>query len=115
MERDYIKRDYSVSDDSHVYLTVEIGNAQVGGTAVMLNGNFVAKGEIRNLDLGKGSDLRDKGARVITTVSDINENTNTLVVKYIVTGGNQEMKEVRTLTVKEDGDAGRFTLALVFN
>ena len=115
MERDYLKKYYSVNDDSHVFLTVIIGNAQVGGTAVMLNGNHVAKGEIEDLDLGNGSDLRGKGARVTTTVSDINENTNTLVVRYIVTGGNQDIDEERTLTVENDGDAGRFTLALVFN
>jgi hypothetical protein len=114
MERDYIKRDYSVKDDSHVFLTVLIGNAQIGGTAVMVDGNNVVTGEIKDLYIGNGSELKNKGARITTTVSDINENTNILVVRYIVSGGIKKMDEERTLTVENDGDAGRFTLALRF-
>src|SRR5260221_10151966 len=58
-------------------LTVVIGDAQAGGTAVTVDGRVVqAGGDIKDVMLGKTKELRDKKAGGTTTVQDMNPNNN---------------------------------------
>lgn len=115
MQQDYINKNYSVTDTASVILSITIGNAQIGGSAVKNGTTVIATGQISNLNLGTGQSLKNASVLAVTTVSDINQNTNNLVVTYDVTGGPQPYSESRMLTVDNNGDAGRFVLVLNFS
>ncbi len=115
MEQDYVNQPYAATNNTNVFITITIGNAQIGGSAVIKGAATLATGQITNLDLGSGQTLKGSKVLAITTVSDINQNTNNLVVTYTVTGGGHNYNATRTLTVANNGDAGRFTLVLTFS
>ena len=71
-----------------VYLTITVGNYQIGGSMVQIEGapNPVAKGNISHLLLGKKTDLQGKKLKVITTVLDSNTATNNIVITTGFTG-----------------------------
>ncbi|CAL1517511.1 hypothetical protein [Chitinophaga sp. MM2321] len=74
--------DLTVNAASDVILTISIGNAQIGASVVRFDkaANVLAKGEIRNLNLGNGGDLRGKVLKITTNILDANVLTNGMVV-----------------------------------
>jgi hypothetical protein len=88
-----------------VFLTITIGNFQIGGSTVQIEGSAtpVAKGNISHLLLGKKADLQGKKISVITTVLDSNPSTNNVV---ITTGfsGISTSPIINTGTVDNQGD-----------
>jgi hypothetical protein len=77
--------DRSIADpNADVYLTITIGNAQIGGNVVRWKGSpdILGKGEISNLNLGKGSDAKGKTLEIITNILDVNPSTNGVVATY---------------------------------
>jgi hypothetical protein len=88
METVRINSTYSVSDEGNVLLTVVFGDAQFGSSHVeRLNGELLRIGDVDRLSIGKGSAIRGTGIRVVSTVTDINPNTNLLSVTYSLSGG----------------------------
>lgn len=73
-----------VNLETPILLTVTIGNAQIGGNVVRWknNPNILAKGEIKNLRLGMGMDIKGKTLKVTTNVLDVNEATNGIVINH---------------------------------
>lgn len=90
-----IKTDLSakVILDAQIYLTVTIGNAQIGGNVVRWKGNpnILAKGEIKNLNLGLGMDIKGKTLKITTNVLDVNEATNGIVVNHYFHNGSPSL------------------------
>lgn len=76
--------DLTITPGSDVILNISIGNAQIGASIVRFDkdSTLLAKGEIRNLELGKAEDLRGKVLKVTTNVLDTNSLTNGIVVTY---------------------------------
>lgn len=69
--------------NNEVFLTITIGNAQIGGSIVKFdNSPNIGKGEIQNLDLGKASELVGKVLKVSTNILDVNQQTNGVAVTY---------------------------------
>src|SRR5689334_25330843 len=77
-------REINVSSDDLVSLSIIIGNAQIGSSAVKFKFSSVilAKGEITDLAIGKGSDIRGKILRVATRVLEANPATNKVIVTH---------------------------------
>lgn len=94
-----------VNLDTTVLLTVTIGNAQIGGNVVRWksNPNILAKGEIKNLNLGLGVDIRGKILKVTTNVLDVNEVTNGIVIVHYFHNGNPSSFTYED-RVEKDGD-----------
>jgi hypothetical protein len=67
-----------------VYLTVTIGNAQIGSSRIEWNdeNRTFAKGEISNLKLGPDNVVENRTLDVTTTILDANLATNGAVVTY---------------------------------
>jgi hypothetical protein len=84
--------DYAVKPKTPITLTVEIGEGQVGGTAVTWNNTIVGSGgDVTDLPIGKkNDDLRGTSLDCTTTVKDINPNTNNTTVTYTLKGGKQQ-------------------------
>ena len=72
------------NSNENVYLTVTIGNAQIGGSVIRWknSNDIIGKGEILNLNLGKSIDIQDKTLEITTNTLDVNQLTNGIVNTY---------------------------------
>jgi len=86
-----IEREYMVDDDSDVLLTVAVGNRQLGGCVVELDGIELDWGEVTDLVVGRGLVVRQRQLVVMANVVDINPSTNRTAVTYHLTGGVKEV------------------------
>ena len=100
-------------DNADVFLTITIGNAQIGGSSVKFNNSpNVGKGDIENLKLGKGSDLVGKTLEVTTNILDSNEQTNGVVVTYFFSACTPP---ATVFSDKVDNDGDIFSFEVNFN
>ncbi|WP_113639256.1 hypothetical protein [Nubsella zeaxanthinifaciens] len=68
-------------NENEIYLSIEIGNGQIGGSKVTLGDKLLAKGNLANKTfLAKAVTLNDKVIQVETNVLDVNSFTNTCVI-----------------------------------
>ncbi|HET6764261.1 MAG TPA: hypothetical protein VFH27_11335 [Longimicrobiaceae bacterium] len=105
---------YSVLPDQPVELWVVVGDAQAGGTSVTIGDGTLLLTDGR-LNLGPGASLRNKLAHCITTVKDVNPDTNRADVTYHLAGGaDGEQSFPFTGTIAEDGGFARFFIDIAF-
>jgi hypothetical protein len=105
---------YRVSPNDPVTLRVVIGDEQSGGTTVVMNGveKQVTTG---TLTLGTGGELLDVQVHCITTVKDINRQTNRTDVTYFLNGGPEgEVGFPFTVSAAEDGGYTRYLVDFAF-
>lgn len=68
-------------DSDTVYLSIQIGNGQIGGSTVTLNGKQLAKGDLSKPTLlGAAETLKGLSLEVVTNVLDVNNFTNMCVM-----------------------------------
>jgi len=93
--------EYEVKPATPITLSVEIGEGQVGGTAVTWKNKIVGSGgDVTNLQIGKDNeDLRGTALDCTTTVKDVNPNTNNTSVTYTLKGGTQQRNYAYTAEV----------------
>ena len=103
-----------VNPNADVVLTITIGNAQIGASAIRFKDSSVilAKGEIKKCKLGKGSSLVGTTLLVTTNILDSNDLTDGVVATYFF-GGSQPA--VVTFDDKVDNDGDIFSFLLEFN
>jgi len=103
----------SADADDLVSLTVTIGNAQIGGNLIKEKDKVVAKGEIANLALGTGAELKGRSFNITTNILDVNEQSNGVVATYFF---QKKQSTVFTLhaKVENDGDIFSFEIELKF-
>ena len=94
-----------VNLETPILLTVTIGNAQIGGSVARWknNQNILAKGEIKNLNLGLGFDIKGKTLKITTNVLDVNEVTNGIVINHYFYNGTPALYTCED-KVEKDGD-----------
>lgn len=78
---------YRTAPGNHVRLTVRFGDAQLGTSRVTLDEELVLVGDVEKLDLGDGSDLRGRHLSVVSTISDVNAESDRLLASYELSGG----------------------------
>ena len=102
-KRDKLKAKYKVGNKP-VTVGVTIGNGQFGRPLMLLD--YITVGTDRAQFDGK----RAKGKKLLikTVVTDVNDKTNKLSVKYTLRGGAKAATIVRKLTVAKNGDAAIF-------
>ncbi len=105
---------YKVKPKTPITLSVTIGDAQVGGTAVTWKGALVGSGAgVTDLEIGKsGEDLRDTILDCTTTVKDVNPDTNNTDVTYTLKGGQADQDFPYSAQVSVAG--GRAIYAVTF-
>jgi hypothetical protein len=105
---------YTVRPNSQIFLTVEIGNGQVGGTALQLNGVTIPSNPLGETPIGApGQDLRRSVLQVVTTVKDENPLTNRTSVVHRFRGGESNMTFPFEVSVKADGNFARYFITYV--
>lgn len=93
---------YEVVADK-VYLTIIIGEKQIGSSLVKLNNEILQMGDIKNLEIGLGSDIAGKTLITKTVVTDVNDQTNRTSVSYFLKGGKTDKDFSLDATVAEEG------------
>jgi hypothetical protein len=108
-------RKYKIKPNSLVYLTVTIGNLNVGGTIVELDGTEICRGEITNKEIGEpGENLLHKFMQCTTTVQDKNPSTNITTVNCTLSGGEKTESFTFSVEVKENGGKAIYSLTFIF-
>ena len=74
--------DISVDDALPVILSITIGNAQLGGNVLELNGKVIGKGSIKDFPVGLGKDLKGKSLKITTNVLDVNPSSNRISITH---------------------------------
>lgn len=81
------------SSSDEIYLSIKIGNGQIGGNKVTTNDELLAKGNLTEPTyIGNSSSLSDKEIEIETNVLDVNTFTNRCVIT--TTFLNQDNKEL---------------------
>lgn len=108
---------YKTGASAPVFITVTIGEGQVGGTTIIFDGNSIgpANGEITNLQVGNaGDNLQYKLLICTTDVRDINTATNKTSVTYTLSGGEQEQEFPFTIDVDQQGGFAMYSITFAF-
>ncbi|MBC6993174.1 hypothetical protein QWY85_06500 [Neolewinella lacunae] len=68
-------------NSDEIYISIEIGNGQIGGSKVSQNEKLLAKGRLTEPTfIGNSSDLKDSEIEVETNILDVNSFTNICVL-----------------------------------
>ncbi len=90
------------SEDSEIYLTITIGNGQIGGSKVKDGDTYLVKGDLSTLtSLGKAGALKDKTLDFRTNVMDVNQSTNKCIISTEIVNENHTILFSKT----DSGDA----------
>ena len=74
-------REIIVNAHNDIFLSVEIGNGQIGGNKVTFSGTLLAKGNLsKQTFIGRSDDLHNKEIEIETNVLDVNSFTNVCVI-----------------------------------
>jgi hypothetical protein len=73
-----------------IFLNLFVGDGQFGRTDLILDGEQILRvtGDITNLRLGSGAELKAKELRINTLGVDVNTDTNRLGITYELKGGD---------------------------
>ncbi len=110
-------RIYKVSDNSPIYLSILIGNANVGSTVVYYKDEMIGgdTGQIEMLPVGNENEsLKFNLLKCTTKVKDINPLTNKTFVTYSLEGGIKDEQYEFTIDVKQDGGYAVYSVTFVF-
>jgi hypothetical protein len=110
------KFDRNVSNqNADVFLTITIGNAQIGGSIIKWKDetDILNKGNISNLNLGKGSEIIGKTLEIFTNVLDVNTQTNGIITSNYFHNTNELGKSFYD-SVDNDGDVFSFEQEVKF-
>ncbi len=108
-------RTYAVGTSSEVYLTVTVGDGQVGGSSVLWKGEIIGEGTIDNLRIGgPGENLRFKTFRCTTRIKDSNPLTNRTSVTHNLSGGQNERDYLFEADVSSEGGYATYSITFVF-
>lgn len=98
-----------------VFITVNLGNAQIGGSVLKFKNSseVFAKGKIKNVRIGKGEDLVGTTLKITTNVLDSNSSTNKISVTHDFKNGIPATFPFYD-TVDNEGDIFSLTTEYVF-
>ena len=105
---------YLVKQNTPILFEARIGDSQVGGTALRLNGTSIPMNPNGPTQIGKdGDDLRNSVLQCITTVKDINQHTNNTSIEHQLTGGVSDEVFPYAIRVKKDKGIARYFITYV--
>lgn len=107
---------YRVLPNTPVTLEIVIGNAQVGGSALTLNGMPLPVDNVTHrTNIGQaGQNLVGSILQCATTVQDINPATNRTSVTHNFSGGVSDQSFPFTVEVSADSGLARYLITFLF-
>jgi len=115
MDREDSDFEFKVND-KEVFLTITIGEGQLGASFVFRGKVLLVKGGvvIGGLNLGSGNTLFDQTINVDSIVNDVSTQTNRMSVRYVVENGGNRQTQMATHEVQAEGNTCRFVTTLSF-
>lgn len=110
-------RVYQVSDNIPVYISVIIGNANLGSTVIYYKDEMIGgdTGQIDRLPVGNENEpLKFNLLKCTTKVKDINPLTNKTYVTYLLEGGQKDEQFEFNIDVKQEGGYAVYSVTFVF-
>ncbi len=110
-------RVYQVSDNIPIYISVLIGNANVGSTVLYYKDEMIGgdTGHIEKLQVGNENEsLKFNLLKCTTKVKDVNPLTNKTYVTYLLEGGVKDEQFEFTIDVKQEGGFAVYSVTFVF-
>ena len=105
---------YPVKQNTPIFFAARVGDSQVGGTALRLNGTSIPMNPSGPTQIGRnGADLRHSVLQCVTTVKDINQNTNNTSIEHELTGGVTDEVFPYAIRVKKDKGIARYFITYV--
>jgi hypothetical protein len=105
---------YAVKQHTPIFFESRIGNGQVGGTALRLNGSSIPVNPAGPTKIGSdGQDLRKSVLQCITTVKDVSTTTNHTSIEHELTGGVSTEVFPYAIQVKKDKGIARYFITYV--
>jgi hypothetical protein len=97
-------QDIQLGSASRVFLTITIGNAQIGGSVVQFKDAVqpLAKGKIIDLDLGPASGLAGRSLLIQTNVLDSNNSINRMVFTHFF--HDEQGNQLASFQIKDEVD-----------
>jgi hypothetical protein len=107
---------YQVKQNTPIFFEARIGNGQVGGTALRLNGSSIPVNPTGPTKIGQdGQDLRRSVLQSITTVKDISKTTNNTSIEHTLSGGLSTEVFPYAIKVKKDKGIARYFITYVLS
>ena len=107
---------YPVQPNTPIFFEARIGDGQVGGTALRLNGSSIPVNPTGPTKVGQdGQDLRKSVLQCITTVKDVSPNTNNTSIEHEITGGLTTEIFPYAIRVKKDKGIARYFITYVLS
>ena len=107
---------YLVQPHTPIFFEARIGDGQVGGTALRLNGSSIPVNPTGPTKIGQdGQDLRRSVLQSITTVKDVSPTTNHTSVEHELTGGLKTEVFPYAIQVKKDKGIARYFITYVLS
>ena len=96
---------YTVPNTGDVFLDLIIGNSQLGSSDVYLANKRIRRlrGSAKDIFIGKSEDLQGESLTIISNTSDVNPQTNDIIVTYNLGSNGLEQEETITAEVGDDG------------
>ncbi|MFC2142000.1 hypothetical protein ACFLR7_03600 [Acidobacteriota bacterium] len=104
---------YKIAEDD-VYVTVVIGDGNVGNSTVKLDGTLLQMGEIDHLKVGDGPELIGKVLSIRTRNTHTNNQTDWTSTSYFLEGGQEEKADTLKEQVENPGDTILYTAIYEF-
>lgn len=105
---------YAVRPGSQIFLAVEVGDLQAGGTSLQLNGRPIPADPAGETVIGApGQDLRRSVLQVVTTVKDMNPLTNRTSVTHRFRGGAADQVFPYAISVTADKGTAQYFITYV--
>lgn len=104
--------DVEVKQSDKIFITVVVGNQQIGGSILQYKDEQdpFKKGRVKDVELGKGSKITGRQLLVETNVLDSNTATNKIVVRHIFE--NEQGDEIAKFQYEDEVLAHRDILSL---
>lgn len=113
---DAIEGTYKVAGNGNVNLTVIVGSGQPGVTSAFLDGTLLqSQPNLLNQSLGVGNALLGKELMIVSTVTDVRQETNLTGVYYTLIGGVEPRNVPHEHTVSAHGNSVSFAAIFKFD
>ena len=108
---------YAVNDNDQVVIDVLVGDAQPGGSTVLLGTTQLAMGgdALTNVPIGKGSDIRGKKLVVATEVTDKSPDTDRTSTQITVKGGAAPKNISQSQLASKKGEIVSYVTVISFS
>jgi hypothetical protein len=97
-----------------VFLSVTVGEAQSGNTRVTLDGNELANGAVKHLEIGTGANLAGKKLALKSTVSALNQMSKHTSVTLVLEGGTTGLEHTMEVDLDDYGDTAIYRAEVTF-